>query len=215
MNNFLNPYKHIIWDWNGTLIDDASLSVEIINHLLERRKMPAISPERYQDEFSIPVKEYYRRLGFDFSREPYEKLAEEFITEYEQRKFECSLQPQARALLEFFRQTGRGQSILTAYRQDKLQELLEYYSIRPFFTHLVGVADHLGGGKVEQGKGLLQMLPFPPQTLLMIGDTLHDSEVARTMGIDCILVPSGHQSPSRLAKSGAGRPVCTLAQFLG
>jgi phosphoglycolate phosphatase len=140
MNNFLNPYKHIIWDWNGTLIDDASLSVEIINHLLERRKMPAISPERYQDEFSIPVKEYYRRLGFDFSREPYEKLAEEFITEYEQRKFECSLQPQARSLLEFFRQTGRGQSILTAYRQDKLQELLEYYGIR-------------GGRSPGRGKG--------------------------------------------------------------
>jgi phosphoglycolate phosphatase len=37
----------------------------------------------------------------------------------------------------------------------------------------------------------------------MVGDTLHDFEVAQHAGIQCILVASGHQSRQRLEKSRA------------
>ena len=33
----------------------------------------------------------------------------------------------------------------------------------------------------------------------MIGDTIHDYEVAHNLEIDCLLISSGHQSHERLA----------------
>ena len=36
----------------------------------------------------------------------------------------------------------------------------------------------------------------------MIGDTLHDLEAAKAVGVDCALVPGGHCGKPRLMASG-------------
>ena len=43
----LQKYRHIIWDWNGTLLDDAWLCVEILNEILRRRNEQPVTHERY------------------------------------------------------------------------------------------------------------------------------------------------------------------------
>lgn len=58
--------KHIIWDWNGTLLDDVGLSLEAINIVLARYNLPPLRKERYLEIFTFPVIEYYRELGFNF-----------------------------------------------------------------------------------------------------------------------------------------------------
>ena len=65
-------YKHIIWDWNGTLLNDTWLCVEGINKSLEKRSLQTITEEIYRKVFSFPVEDYYKRLGFDFKKEPFE-----------------------------------------------------------------------------------------------------------------------------------------------
>ena len=35
-------YSHILWDWNGTLLDDAWLCVEVMNSMLAERDLPQI-----------------------------------------------------------------------------------------------------------------------------------------------------------------------------
>ena len=66
----INPkIKYIIWDWNGTLIDDAWLFVEIMNEELKERMLPQINIQDYRQHFTFPVKKYYERLGFDFQKE--------------------------------------------------------------------------------------------------------------------------------------------------
>ena len=80
MPNDLKKYNHIIWDFNGTLLDDAWLCVEILNDLLEKRKMPLITPALYGRIFDIPVIDFYEKIGFDFSIESFEIVGTEFIT---------------------------------------------------------------------------------------------------------------------------------------
>ena len=87
----MSRYKHIVWDWNGTLWDDTWLCVEINNHMLERRGLPLIDLSRYQDKLCFPVDRYYCQLGFDYDRDPYSDLAEEFIGEYTRRRYACEL----------------------------------------------------------------------------------------------------------------------------
>jgi phosphoglycolate phosphatase-like HAD superfamily hydrolase len=38
--------------------------------------------------------------------------------------------------------------------------------------------------------------------VLLVGDTAHDAEVARELGVDVVLVAGGHQSRKRLEATG-------------
>ena len=62
-------YQHIIWDWNGTLLNDAWLFVDIMNGVLSNRKLPLITVDDYRKLFCFPVKDYYKKLGFDLENE--------------------------------------------------------------------------------------------------------------------------------------------------
>ena len=67
-----SKYTHVIWDWNGTLLDDNWLCVEVMNTLLSSRNLPLLTLERYRDIFDFPVKNYYEKLGFNFKKESFE-----------------------------------------------------------------------------------------------------------------------------------------------
>ena len=45
-------------------------------------------------------------------------------------------------------------------------------------------------------------MSYNPAEVVMIGDTVHDFEVAQAMGTDCILISNGHNSRERLEKTG-------------
>lgn len=196
-------YKHIIWDWNGTLLDDAWLCVEILDGMLTRRNLPGITAEGYAEVFDFPVKTYYQKVGFDFEREPFEKLGDEFIEEYERRKIECPLQEGAVEILSENNGKGISQSIISASKQDSLEEMVKRHGIEHLFVAVHGLDDHYAFGKVDIGLKWMAELNLPPSEIVMIGDTAHDHEVAEAMGVDCILVLSGHQDKPRLEACGA------------
>jgi len=72
----------IIWDWNGTLLNDAELCVECMNKVLSKRNMQQIDVNDYRKLFTFPVVDYYNAIGFDFSKEDFEVPAMEFINQY-------------------------------------------------------------------------------------------------------------------------------------
>jgi len=115
-----SKYKHIIWDWNGTLLDDAWLCVDVINGVLSRRNMSTISLRQYQELFNFPVIDYYVRLGFDFEKESFEIVGTEFIDNYEKRRHEVNLQKGAKAVLKSVREADLTQSLLSASLQTTL-----------------------------------------------------------------------------------------------
>lgn len=209
----LENYRHITWDWNGTLLDDAWLCVEVCNEMLAARGKQAMTMEKYQAHFDFPVKDFYPKAGFDFSAEPFEVLAREYVDTYNRRRFECVLQKDAPAVLESIGDRGISQSLLSAYEKARLDEAVNFFDIRRFFTEVIGLVDHHATGKVEEGKVLIERTGFLPSEILLIGDTVHDCVVAEAVGMDCILFPGGHNSKERLEACGA--PVLdSLAQLL-
>jgi phosphoglycolate phosphatase len=196
------PYKHVIWDWNGTLWDDTWLCVEINNHMLRRRGLPDIDLSIYRDKLCFPVDRYYCQLGFDYDREPYNQLAEEFIAEYTERRFECGLQPGARELIAELQILGIPQAVLSAYQHDTLVQAVAYFGLQEAFSEVIGLNDIYAAGKVENGKRYITDLEIDPAEVVFIGDTVHDYEVAEAMGVDCVLVSNGHNSLPRLEACG-------------
>ena len=195
-------YRHIIWDWNGTLYDDAWMCVEVMNGMLARRGLPAITPERYESIFDFPVIDYYRRVGFDFSVEPFEQVSDEFMATYTRRLRECQLRRGAREALEQGRRLGLAQSILSAMMQTLLDGLLEHFGVRGYFGDVLGLDNHHAAGKVEIARQWIARQDIDRRHILFVGDTTHDYEVAEALGVDCGFIHSGHHSRQRLATCG-------------
>jgi phosphoglycolate phosphatase len=198
----LNKYTHIIWDWNGTLLDDAWLCVDVMNSMLKERNLPLKSIEEYMELFDFPVKEYYKKLGWDFDKEPFDEVGMEFINRYNERQGETRLHTDVLRVLSAFAGHGFGQSILSAREQNELIRETTSLGVFRFFEHIYGLDDHYAHGKNDVGLKLAQDLAIPKEKLLFIGDTRHDAEVAREIGIDCILIPNGHHSRKRLELIG-------------
>jgi phosphoglycolate phosphatase len=191
-------YKHIIWDWNGTLLDDVWLCVDIMNTMLQKRNKPRIDQEQYTELFDFPVKTYYHKVGFDFSQEPFETLAAEYIHTYDRRQLECTLCPHAHEILQVCQHHGITQSILSACHQERLEQIVAAYQIRPFFLRLSGLRDYYATSKVSNGKALLEDVNVSSHEVLLIGDTTHDFDVAQALGVACVLIDGGHHSRRKL-----------------
>ena len=196
-------YTHIIWDWNGTLMDDAWLTNEIMNMMLSDHGLPEITPERYAEIFDFPVIDYYQRAGWDFSQIPFETLSDEFIAEYRQRIIECPLRSGTVETLQRVTQPGLTQSVLSAAKQSLVEQLVAHYQVGDHFASISGIDDHHAAGKVEMAKRWLSSSGRDPGKMLMVGDTVHDLHVAEEIGVDCILIYSGHMSRTRLEATGA------------
>lgn len=203
MNPDFTKYKHIIWDWNGTLLDDAWLCVEILNRMLKRRDMKTTSLSEYQMHFDFPVINYYVRLGFDFKKESFDDIAREYVYAYESGRRRCLLRKGVIDIIKQFRAKGFLQSVLSASRQSSLIEALEMFDLKNFFENIVGLDDYYAHSKVDAGKKLLENLAVSEKEVLLIGDTTHDYQVACELGVDCLLLPAGHQSRERLLAAGA------------
>ncbi len=209
------PKRCVIWDWNGTLFDDLDLCIQVENELLDERGLPRIpSREAYLQVFGFPVRDYYRRLGFDFSQEPYEAVAADYTRRYEAACPACALCPGAEETLAALEERGLCQVLISASGRRSLAHQMAPFSrsIAPRFSAILGVEHDLAHGKRHLAEGWLAQSGFSPHQLVAVGDTLHDLEVARALGCDCILVEGGHQSPEALRTSGAP-VISTLAQL--
>lgn len=197
------PINHVIWDWNGTLLDDLDLCLDIINRILASRGLSSLTREQYQQVFDFPVKDYYQRLGFDFTREPFETISTEFITTYERRRSECHLMDGAQQALEAVSRLGISQSIISASKMEYLSLAVAEYGIEGYFERIMGLDNHHAHGKLALAEGFLASNNLEASNVLIIGDTTHDAAIAASLGASCLLIPNGHHSKQRLQETGA------------
>ncbi len=193
----------IIWDWNGTLLNDVEMCVACMNVLLEKRNLPRLTTEKYRNVFGFPVKDYYEKIGFDYSREDFEVPAKEFMDLYHKFLPVTKLFPCAEEVLEHFKRKGFRQFVVSAMEHDSLVKTLKERKIDSYFEAVSGIDNIYAGGKTEMARGFVARLGQDPKEMLFIGDTLHDREVAQALGIDYLLVAAGHQSKEVLLKKTA------------
>jgi phosphoglycolate phosphatase len=150
----------------------------------------------------FPVKEYYEKIGFNLLELSFRQLSIEFIDEYKARMFQLHLHAGSKRVLKLIDALGCSQSLLSAAHQTMLNTLTQYHGIRPFFQKIIGLENHYAPGKLEVGQAWMSELHNDPRNVVLIGDTVHDHEVAQNIGVDCVLVAHGHNSYARLVKTG-------------
>ncbi|MFR7485729.1 MAG: HAD family hydrolase [Acutalibacter sp.] len=134
----------ILWDWNGTLLDDVEVALAAMNEMLARRGLSLLGGrEPYRDIFTFPVRVYYTAAGLDLSAEPFESLAVEWTGLYHRFYPRCGLFPAARAVLQAVGEMGLEQAIVSASHQQALDSQVEQQgALGPALENPVG--DTLG-----------------------------------------------------------------------
>lgn len=194
----------VLWDWNGTLLDDVALCVDALNRLLARHGYPQqYDLPAYRKIFGFPIRDYYIRAGFDFSRHSFAALAKSYMDDYIPASSACPLMPGAGEALARLQAAGLRQVILSASPITTLRSQAEARGVLPYFDRLLGLGDIYAKSKVELGLAYLAETHFDPDAAVMVGDSVHDFEVSQALGVRCVLYAGGHQDAGTLAATGA------------
>ena len=212
--------RHVIWDWNGTLLDDAKACAAAVDALMRRRGLAGESLNGYRDRIRFPVRAYYLETGFDLRAEAYESLCDEFGEAYAlalagqvpedsvHMGFSAStIHADVVSVLQASADVGVTHAIVSASEQDTLVRQVSEYGLSGHFTALIGRNDNHGGTKDHLVREWVRTCGYHPDQILYIGDTEHDYEAAASAGIRMALVSDGHVTLERLKRLGV--PVFT------
>jgi phosphoglycolate phosphatase-like HAD superfamily hydrolase len=195
---------HLVWDWNGTLLDDLSLVVSSSNHAFAAAGGPAVDADEHRARFRRPVAEFYAEvLGRAVDEEEFGELDRIFHDAYRLGLTSMSLAADAMTAI---RSWPGGQSLLSMWFHDELVPAVETYGLAGVFTRVDGLRTEVGGHlKAGHLATHLAELGVPGERAVLIGDSLDDAEAAESVGGRVVLYTGGFTHPDRLRASG--RPV--------
>ncbi len=204
--------RHVVWDWNGTLLDDRHVVVAGLNTVLAEVGIAPIGLDTYQQIYTRPVQVFYERLfGRAIAPEEWPRLDEVYHDGYHDALGQAGLAADALEALDLVAAAGATQSLLSMYQHDDLLPLVERYGIFPRFLLVEGLRGPGGGLKAPFLAQHLERVAAvdghgpPGQRVVVIGDALDDAHAAAEVGVGCVLYDGG--SHPREALDAVGVPV--------
>lgn len=191
--------KYVIFDFNGTVVDDVDVSLECLNKCIDKYlNKPHIDLEEYLQIFTFPVKEYYEKAGFDFDVLSWEEVGQYWMNNYIANRQRCKVHDGVKEFLIENKKRGNKNILLSASKLDNLKKQIAELEIDEYFDEVLGIDNIYASSKIPLALNFIK--DKNKDDCLMIGDTIHDLEVANIMGVRCALVAKGHQSKDILKK---------------
>jgi len=190
----IKKHNRVYWDWNGTLIDDVDVCIDITNKFLDSKGSKLMSRDFYLKNFTIPVVDYYKTLDLESKGITYEEITDSFVKNYKNHRSKQKLYEGVDKLLPELAKLEVEQLILSAAHTEELNEQLQKHNLYEFITEISGAGDYTAGCKLERGQALRKK--YGPG--IMVGDTVHDIEIGKKMGLETVWVSKGHQCWSKI-----------------
>jgi phosphoglycolate phosphatase-like HAD superfamily hydrolase len=204
---------HLVWDWNGTLLDDIQAVLGATNAAFAEVDLEPLTLEQYRQTYCVPIPTFYERL---MGRRPtpaeWERMDGLFHRHYTERRAACELTAGVEELLAHWRTGGRSQSLLSMYGHEHLVPVVRGYGIERHFIRVDGRTGPSGGSKAQHMERHFAVLgDIAPASAVVIGDAVDDAVAAAHVGARAVLYTGGSHSRSSL--EAAGVPVVdTLAE---
>lgn len=194
--------KHLVWDWNGTLLDDLTLVVEATNASLASYGGPSVTAEEHRRDFRRPISEYYAFvLGRPVTHEEFAVLDIAFHDAYRTGFAGCELAIDA---LDAMAQWPGTQSLLSMFFHDELIPMVDRLGLTDRLARIDGLRAALGGGpKAPHLLEHLGGLGLAAPECVLIGDSVDDAEAAYSVGAQVVLYDGGFTDRARLLATGA------------
>ena len=196
---------HVVWDWNGTLFDDLHCCVAVANQLLEEFGLPGLtSVADYHAKFRFPIIDYYADLGFDTSTVGnFQAAALRYMALYGEASAGCRLHEGAADALAAVHAAGVRQVLISASQQDNLRVQVAPFGLEPLLDGIHGIDDIYAASKESIARRWLHDEGLEGDSVLFVGDSEHDFEIAEAVGAHCVLFSGGHHARAHLESLGA------------
>lgn len=195
---------HLVWDWNGTLLNDLSLVVACTNAAFASAGGNPVSAQEHRVRFRRPISDYYAEvLGRVVDADEFQQLDKIFHDAYRTGLATCQLAADATSAI---RSWSGSQSLLSMWFHSDLVPTIETYGLAGMFSRVDGLRSPVGGDQkaAHLVRHLGQLGIAGPSTVL-IGDSIDDADAAESVGARCVLYTGGFTDQHRLRASG--RPV--------
>lgn len=195
---------HVVWDWNGTLLDDLEVVIEATNVGLAAYDVEPLDEDRYRDHFTRPVRVFYDSLfGRPVSDMEWELLNKSFHDEYYTRLDRARLTGDATSALRRVSALGWSQSLLSMSAYERLVQAVMDRGIFAYFNRVDGLSGATGGLKTDHLISHLDGLDIEPERVLVVGDTPDDVAAARNVGAWAVIYDGGSHHMPTLEAQGA------------
>lgn len=186
---------HIVWDYNGTVLDDAYTSVLAVNEMLSARGLPKTNLEIYKKTLVMPLTEYYKTVGI--YTDDISVLSQEFRGYCDKHKDNSRIFDGVYEVISFAKSKGIKNILLSSLYHEHLVEETKKYNIEDWFDIISGLSDKNLGSKSGMADAIFKKEGIDPKNVLFIGDLVTDAKTAYELGADCILIPNGHTDKKR------------------
>ena len=183
---------HVVWDWNGTLVEDLPVVVESVNAALEAIGECSITEEDYRAHFTRPVERFYEALlERPVTAGEWDTLDRVFHDHYRATLDQVPLSYDALDAIELVAVRGWSQSILSRWWDDELLTVVAQHGLLDHMSLVQGNRDDPGGEKARHLLEHLASLDIEPHTVVMVGDSLDDAAASGVVGTACVLYDGG------------------------
>lgn len=197
--DFIKNYDVVVWDWNGTLVNDLTHTHSVIASILAEEGLNPITVDQYKQHFGFPIANYYASIGLPYTGEEFDRVAQKFIQGYQNVLKEIALFEDTLELLETVKNLNVSQYVLSAANIDHLRDQLNLFSISHYFKDISGANDVYAHGKIGQAKIMKDYFKSAGYKKgVYVGDTDHDFEVSQVLGFDFCFSAQGHQHIEKL-----------------
>jgi phosphoglycolate phosphatase-like HAD superfamily hydrolase len=196
-------HSHLVWDWNGTLLDDLPIVIDAVNRSIGAFGVNAITADDYRDHYTRPVRHFYDRIfARPITDEEWLRLNAGFHEAYFEAATHVELAPGAREAMHRLSEAGWTQSLLSMSPHDWLEGIVERLAITETFEMVDGLSGPTGGAKAIHLEEHLDMLEVPGESVVVVGDTPDDVAAARHVGARAILFHGGSHHMEVLVSQG-------------
>jgi phosphoglycolate phosphatase-like HAD superfamily hydrolase len=195
---------HVVWDWNGTLLDDLPHVVDAVSRSVSGYGLPRISVDDYRDHYTRPVRLFYDSLlGRKVDDMEWDDLNKNFHENYYAVVDGISLTEGAMSCLDAVADLGWSQSLLSMSTHDELLRTVRAHRIDGYFDLIQGLHLADGSNKAPHLASHLETLRIEPSRVFVVGDTPDDHHAAVEVGAGSVLFDGGSHHRRELVATGA------------
>jgi ADP-ribose pyrophosphatase YjhB (NUDIX family)/phosphoglycolate phosphatase-like HAD superfamily hydrolase len=187
--------QHFIFDFAGTLFDDAELSFFATQETILRMGGEKISRDVFFNEFTIPAETFYYK--FLDKKIPFSEINSLYFQIYPEFAFKGSLRPGVIEAFEELKRQKKTISIFSTIAEPVLKKLVD-------FLHLDRFHPILKGGVIEKEvelKAFLKTHPFIAAQTLYVGDMDIDVLAGNRNGVVSGAILSRYQPLKKVAQA--------------
>ena len=196
--------KHVVFDWNGTLVADTKLVWRADNHVIKSYGGKKVPFNQYGRHSFKSAFDYYASYGADKNKMKVREVGRIQNSFYEERSEKLRTRKGARFFLEWLKENKIKSIIVSNHTRKGIHKQLGRLGLTDYFSHVFAHNEECGfvksKSKFSKLNHYFKKINLNPQNSLILGDAGEELSAGRRLGMVSVAMLGGVHSASILKK---------------